>query len=330
MASAIETISFGFEPQSVINHPSGYLALSPRNRRFVVSGVPGFIAYREQGKHLISIGGVHAPAEARAVLLDAFLADAEKRRRRMLAVQVPEPQAMLFVERGFTVNQMGTSFARRLPGFSLRGTKHVKLRNKIKRARELGLTVYELGRDFPTGEAIFDRIREVSAQWLHAKHKKELDFMIGEIGGPGDADRRTFIVFAPENRLIGFITYVPVWGDHPGYLHDLTRRVPEAPPGAMELCNLVAMERFAAEGVAHLHFGFTPFIVDETRRPFEKPFLSRVVSFLGRYGKAVYPAQTQAAYKMKWGPDIIEREFIACRPLSLRAIFDLLILTRSI
>ena len=24
-------------------------------------GLPGFIAYREQGKHLFSMGGVHAP-----------------------------------------------------------------------------------------------------------------------------------------------------------------------------------------------------------------------------------------------------------------------------
>jgi hypothetical protein len=36
------------------------------------------------------------------------------------------------------------------------------------------------------------------------------------------------------------------------------------------------------------------------------------------------------AYKLKWGPTVIEPEYLACRPLSLRAIWDLLVLTRSL
>lgn len=321
---------FGLKPEEVIDHTSGFLALSARNRKFTIDLVPGFIAFREQGKHLISIGGVHAPLDSRTQLLDGFLSEAEARGRRILAVQVPEGQAQMFVSRGFTVNQMGTSFGRRLQKFSLAGTSHVKLRNKLKRAREAGMYVSELGREIPADEATFACIHEVSEAWLRGKKKKELDFMIGEIGGPADRARRTFTVLDTDQRMIGFITYVPVWGKYPGYLHDLTRRLPEAPPGAMELCNLFAMERFAAEGVAYLHFGFTPFIVDEVRRPFEKPFLAWIINMLGRYGKHIYPAQSQFRYKLKWGPDIIEREFIACRSLSLRAILDLLVLTRSI
>jgi len=319
-----------FRPQDVIDHPSGYLALSPRNQHFTIDGATGFIAYREQGKHWISIGGVHAPQGERERLLDEYVREATRRRRRLLSVQVPESQAELFVSRGFTVNQMGTSFARRLEKFSLAGTPHVKLRNKIKRAREAGFVVSEVGREIASDERTFGRIREVSEAWLRGKKKKELDFMIGELGGPHDTERRTFVVIDPADRLIGFITYVPVWGQHPGYLHDLTRRLPDAPPGALELCNLFAIERFVREGAAHLHFGFTPFIVDDTPRPFEKPLFAWVIRMLGRYGKIVYPAQSQVKYKLKWGPDLIEREFIACRTWSVRAIVDLLILTRSI
>ncbi|MDP9360381.1 MAG: DUF2156 domain-containing protein [Acidobacteriota bacterium] len=321
--------AFPFRPEDVIDHPSGYLALSPRNQRYAIEGVPGFIAFREQGKHWISIGGVHAWEGSRERLLDGFLREGAERERRILAVQVPESQAQLFVSRGFTTNQMGTSFARRLERFSLAGGPHVKLRNKIKRAREAGIVAREVGREIPSDEGIFGRIREVSDAWLRGKEKKELEFMIGEIGGPDDTERRTFVVVDAEDRLLGFITYVPVWGKHPGYLHDLTRRLPDAPPGAMELCNLFAVERFVREGVAHLHFGFTPFIVEETPRAFEKPLFAWVIRMLGRYGKVVYPAQSQAKYKLKWGPDIIEREFIACRNWSPRAILDLLILTRS-
>ena len=41
-----------------INHPSGYFALSPRKDRFTVTDIPGLIAYKEHGKHLIVMGGV--------------------------------------------------------------------------------------------------------------------------------------------------------------------------------------------------------------------------------------------------------------------------------
>jgi len=253
--------AFPFRPEDVIDHPSGYLALSPRNRRCTLEGTPGFIAYREQGKHWITIGGVHAAEADRERLQDEFLRQASDSGRRPLAVQVPESQALLFVSRGFTVNQMGTSFARSLEKFALAGTKHVKLRNKIKRAREVGIVAREVGREIPADDRTFARIHEVSDAWLRGKEKKELDFMIGELGGPDDTERRTFVVSDANPRWLGSITYVPVWGSHPGYLHDLTRRLPDAPPGAMELCNLFAVERFVREGVGHLHFGFTPFIV---------------------------------------------------------------------
>lgn len=322
-------------PGAFIDHPSGYLALSLRNQRFSLAEIPGFIAYREQGGHLISMGGVHAPAASRAALLDAFLAEAERRRRRVVAVQVREDQAGLFRARGFTVNPLGSTYGVRLSGFSLAGGRRMKLRHKIKQARAAGLRVVEVGVDIPRDDATFSELASISAAWLREKRKKELDFMIGEVGAPRDVERRIFAV-GRASGLVGFITYVPVWGSRSGYLHDLTRRLPDAPPGAMELCNAHAMERLAASGAEYLHFGFTPFIVEGAPgealepRPGSSRVLAWFVRMLGRYGAAIYPAQSQVSYKLKWGPDVIEPELIALRPLSLRAVLDLLLLTRSL
>ena len=98
----------------------------------------------------------------------------------------------------------------------------------------------------------------------------------------------------------------------------------------MELCNAFAMERLGEEGVAFLHFGFTPFIVDEEEPGDANPVLWWLIRKLRRHGKAIYPAETQAQYKLKWGIEFIEREYIAARPLTMRAIIDLLRLTRSL
>ena len=45
------------ELEQFIDHPSGFLALSSHNQRFTITELPGFIAYREQGKHWIFFGG---------------------------------------------------------------------------------------------------------------------------------------------------------------------------------------------------------------------------------------------------------------------------------
>jgi hypothetical protein len=315
----------------VVEHPSGYLAVNRRNSAFTVADVPGFIAYRKQGRHLWLFGGVHARTDNAGPLLDRFLAFAAEEGYRVGAVQVRQSQVELFASRGFTVNQMGTTYAVGLKGYSFGGGKKMQLRNKIQKARRDGLRVVELGKDVPRDPQWFAKLEEVSARWLAAKGKKELDFMIGELGTPEDEDRRIFLVLDKDEAPIAFITYVPVWGsERPGYLHDLTRRVPEAPSGTMELCNAEAIERFKTEGAQYLHFGFTPFLIDDEAAAPASRWVHRMIHWLRKYGKKLYPVDSQAAYKTKWGTDIVEREYVAARPISFRTVFDLMALTRSI
>jgi lysylphosphatidylglycerol synthetase-like protein (DUF2156 family) len=318
------------EFEQFIDHPSGFLALSPHNQRFTVTDLPGFIAYREQGQHWISFGGVHAPADAQSELLRQFLTQAQQQRRKVLVVQVRQTQVPLFQQFSATINQLGSNFSLNLKNYNLAGTRKMKLRHKIKQAQQAGLHVVEVGAELPRNEEIFAQLLTISAHWLAAKRKKELNFMIGEIGTPAETQRRIFVTLNASNQPIGFITYVPAWGERPGYLHDLTRRLPNAPPGAMELCNIRALQRLQAEGIAWLHFGFTPFIVETPELPSANRTMARLVSWLRQYGRIIYPAASQAAYKLKWGIDNVEPEYIIGFPLSFRAIWDLLVLTRSL
>jgi lysylphosphatidylglycerol synthetase-like protein (DUF2156 family) len=328
--AALEAPGLIGDPSALVDHPSGFLALSPRNRRFTAPGISGFVAYRERGRHLFVFGGVHALPSSRGALLDRLLAHAESAGRRVIVVQLREAHVEPFLSRGFTVNQLGTSFGLTLRDYSLRGTPKMQLRNKIHRARRAGLRVVEVGRDVPRDEDAFGRLRAISAAWLAEKRRRELDFMIGELGGVVDRPRRIFMILEPSGRAVGFITYVPAWGTRPGYLHDLTRRLPDAPAGAMELGHAHALARMATEGVEYLHFGFTPFVVDGSELPGASRWAAWAVRALYRYGAPIYPAASQAHYKLKWGPDIVEREYVAARPLSVRGVMDLLLLTRSI
>jgi lysylphosphatidylglycerol synthetase-like protein (DUF2156 family) len=318
------------DPAALIDHPSGFLALSSKNQHFTVPGINGFISVREQGRHVIALGGVQALESQRGALLDHLLEFAASRQQHLLVVQLRTEQIPLFRDRGFSINQLGTSFGLSLGNFTFRGTRKMQLRHKLRRARASGLKVVEFGVDWPRNAATFAELYSVSSAWLKAKGKKELDFMIGEIGRPEDARRRVFAAIDPTGRCVAFITYVPSWGRTPGYLHDLSRRLPSAPPGALELCNARAIEAMIAERVPYLHFGFTPFVVEGPELPGANRLAAWAVPLLYRYGGAIYPAASQVQYKLKWTPDIIEREYLAARPLSVRAVFDLLLLTRSL
>jgi lysylphosphatidylglycerol synthetase-like protein (DUF2156 family) len=312
-----------------VDHPSGFLALSPRNTLFVRPGRAGFVAYRRQGRYRLNLGGVQAPAGEREALLDAFLAESRSARDRVVAVQVRRDQVELFRSRGFTVNQLGSSFGLDLGRFGLSGGSRLKLRNRIAHARRAGVHVYELGRDRPLTADAWAALHALSRAWLAGKGAHELDFLVGELGSPGDTNRRVFVAETEGARLVGFITYVPAWGTHSGYLHDLTRRLPDAPAGVMELINATALERFAAEGHGFLHFGLTPFIVDPVEPAGGGRMLARVLRFLGRL-RFVYPTQSQVDYKLKWAPDLVERESIAFERVTFGALWALLVATGAL
>ena len=142
--------------------------------------------------------------------------------------------------------------------------------------------------------------------------------------------RRLFVAQDAQGEPLAYVSFSPTWGPQSGWLHDLSRRRPDAPPGALEHVVVTAVERFRSEGAGFLHFGFTPFTsLDERHeQPGASALVRRVVGLLATHGRHVYPAADQLAYKAKWGLDVVQPQYVAFdgRP-SVRAVWDLLRLT---
>ncbi|MCX5001107.1 DUF2156 domain-containing protein [Streptomyces sp. NBC_00638] len=311
------------------DNPSAFLALNTGNEAFFAPGEDGVIVYRRAGRYLIQFGGVFAPMEQRATLLREFKKFAEKERRRITAIQLQPADIGLYDSEGFVVNQVGASYSVKLTEFSLRGSKFVKLRNKISRAKRSGLEVREV--DFSRYAEPMERIDK---NWLKSKgrHAKEIAFLVGQLGGPAQEYRRLFVGFLNDTP-IAYISYSPSYGSSPGWLHDLSRRGAETPPGVMEALNSTAMDIFRAEGAEWLHFGFTPFtgLLPEHELPGHSPLTAKFMRLLAERGEAVYPSRSQLAYKEKWAPDLILPEYLAFAG-SVRpgAIWQILRVTNSI
>lgn len=311
------------------DNPSAFLALNEGSSYFMVPGGDGVIAYRAAGRYLIQFGGPFAPPERCAGLLDAFVDLARSQRRRIVAVQLQRADAQLYAAHGFTVNQLGSSYAVDLSRFTLRGGKFVQLRNKISRAHRCGLAV-----ERASAEQRAQAVAAIDRVWLRSKgrHAKKLEFLVGELDGPGRPYRRLFLGTV-AGQPAGYISYSPVFGSREGWLHDLSRRAPQAPPGAMEAINIAAIEEFRADGAGWLHFGFTPFVGLDPALEVDSAStgVGRFVRLLAAHGERVYPSRSQVAYKQKWEPHAVLPEYLAFqgRP-SLGAIWKILRVTRSI
>jgi len=291
------------------DNPSAFLALNRGNLQYTEEGRDGLVVYRRSGRYLMQFGGPFAAEQDYAALLKSFLAFAAAQRRRVVAVQLQRRDAEQYAEHGFTVNQIGASYAVHLPDFTLRGGKFMRLRNKISRAFRAGLKVSEC----EPGQSL-EPLDLIDRDWLRSKgrHVRPLQFLVGEHDGPVQARRRVFLARLGDEP-IGYISYAPVHGSRPGWLHDLSRRRAQAPPGVMEAVNRTAIETFTAERAQWLHFGFTPFVgLDPAlEMPTAHRGVGRVVSWLSEHGERLYPSASQLAYKEKWGPHVVLPEYLA-------------------
>ncbi len=305
--------------------PSALLGLNAATRRFVSPGragpagaaPEGVVCFRARGRWRFTLGGPAAPDGARAPLLRAFLADARALGHRAALLDLTEAERPLARSLGLGLNVLGRTFGLELDAFGLRGTRFVQLRNKLSRARRAGVEVHELGPDLPRDAAAWRELHALTGAWVAGKGGRLLGFLNGELGEPAQGWRRV-LVARQGGRTVGFVTLLPLPARAgPGWLLDLTRRAPDAPPGTSELLALRALERVRGEGARVLSFGLTPCVGLEAEDALPRPALggSRVVrllqGLLAEHGAAVYPARGQAAWKEKWGPQRLEPSWLA-------------------
>ncbi|MGH3943106.1 MAG: bifunctional lysylphosphatidylglycerol flippase/synthetase MprF [Pseudonocardiaceae bacterium] len=310
----LDTVRQALEKYS--DNPSAFLALNSGNSYFTVPGHNGVIAYRRCGRYLVQFGGAFAPPADYGQLLGRFYEHARARRRKVVAVQLQPHDLEYYAELGFTINQVGASYAVDLATCTLRGSRFMQLRNKISRAGRAGLVVREVDQ-----AEWADRMAALDTRWLRSKgkHAKPLEFLVGEYGGPVQPHRRLFVGTLGK-ELAGYISYSPVYGSQPGWLHDLSRRLPDGPPGVMEAINKAAIDTFQAEQVSWLHFGFTPFtgLDSALENSSHSRWFRWLVHQLGVRGESVYPAKTQLAYKEKWNPVVLPEYIAFSRRASVR------------
>src|SRR5436305_6686945 len=116
----------------------------------------------------------------------------------------------MYAQHGFTVNQLGASYSIDLTRFGLRGTRFMRVRNKVKRARRAGVSVREWDLGEQREAAGRHSLDEIDRTWLRGKGSlaRELAFMVGERDGPAASRRRLFVA-SDAGRALAYVTYSP-------------------------------------------------------------------------------------------------------------------------
>jgi lysylphosphatidylglycerol synthetase-like protein (DUF2156 family) len=314
------------------DHPSIGLAMNAGMKYFTDSRLTGVIAYRPARRYLFQFGGVFAPEANKATLLRAFLEFARRQGQHACAVQLRDSDVDLYHRHGYRLNQMGLSYTLCLDAFQLGGSGFRNLRKKVARARHAGVEVLEVGRDVPLAPNVRQDFHDITRAWLRTKghHKKLIEFLVGEIDAIDRDGTRAFIG-RRHGSTVAFMTFVPSYGRLAGLMYDLSRRQSASPPGTMELIQLTALLRFQAEGIRCLNFGLTPFVGVSDQLGSHSTVVARLVRLLARYGSRLYPAASQASYKLKWHPHIVEPEYFGFQGrFRLGCLWQLLRLTRSV
>jgi len=313
-------------------HTSGFLAFNREMRCLTGTAADGYIAYRTVGRRqAVQLGGPVTAPEHRVGLTDEFLAWASRKGRNVTAVQLRREDVVNYAQRGFKVNQLGCAFSVDLEQFTLRGTRFMKLRNKIARATRAGVSIVEV----PDLDGAV-HLDEIDRRWLRGKGRtvQELAFLVGERGGRGAAERR-ILCARKDGSPVAYVTFAPVRGtQRPGRLYDLTRRLPDAPPGTIEMLFSAGIDMVRKEGNRWLHLGLTPFVGLGAEHPAPEAQSRTVTAVVGPPGPhraARSPAARQEAFKRKWSPTLVEPEYIAFqRRPSIGALLGLMRLTGSI
>ncbi len=297
------------------DQPSSSLVLCTDKQYFSSAQTEGIVAYNTYGNYIFQYGNVIAPNNQKAALLLNFREFARQQGKRICAVQIGAQDVPFYTDEGFKVNQFGCTYSLDLNEFQVSGAVYRNIRNKIRRAERQGVDVAEIGVDLPRSETLLAELNDLTSSWLHLKgrRKKLMKFMVGELEVDDNTPQRIFVSLI-KGRIVGFITYLPTYGKLTGYLHDLSRRGPDGPPGIMELTNFTALSRFQSEGIRYLHFGVAPCVGIDSHwdnSQTRSSALAWALSTIANHGQIIYRAKSQAKYKMKWRPQIVEPEFVA-------------------
>jgi lysyl-tRNA synthetase len=231
-----------------------YFALRRDKNYFFSHGGRSLIAYLYvRGTAMVAADPIGPPADT-ARTLDEFLAFCAERGWRVAFFAVREADADLYKERGMHPIYLGDEAIVHPDRFSLEGAEMKAARTAVKHVAKNH--DFELIAETEAGEALIDELNEISAEWRDGSPERGFTMELGEEVEGTNPDFVIAIAKEKGGRVAGFLRFVPVYGEEPGYSLDLMRRRPDSANGLTEYLISEAALALGARGFKRLSLNF--------------------------------------------------------------------------
>lgn len=285
-----------------------YFALRRDKNYFFAADGESLIAYLYvRGTAMVAADPIGPPGnEART--LDEFLAYCAERGWRVAFFAVREADADLYRERGMHPVYLGDEAILRLDTFTLDGAERKAVRAAVKHV-EKGHTFELIAEDEASPELVAE-LNEISEEWR--KGAPERGFTM-ELGEDVEGTNHDFVLAIARDRetekVEGFLRFVPVFGDEPGYSLDLMRRRLSSANGMTEFLIARAAQTLGARGFKRLSLNFAAWgrLLDSAE---DAGFSGRLQRLMAKGLNPFFQIQSLRDFNAKFGPEWVPRSCV--------------------
>lgn len=288
---------------------SSYLALEQDKSHFFGKSVEGVIAYGIVRDTIVVLGEPVCAPEDFTTFLSEIKNYCEENAYNLLFLNTTSMYLKQYERLGLGCVKCGEEPRFYLPEYSLAGGKASKVRLNINHATKAGIQIKEYSPLKKRNTELEREITEVSEEWFTMKKSGELVFTMGGIGFDQPMDRRYFYAVNSENKIEGFIVFVPFGGMN-GYMADVTRHRVNAARGVMEKILYEAMMTFKEEGLEWVSMAVAPL----ARLEEEPEVTARLLNTIYEKMNHVYGFKTLYQTKLKYNPTYWEPSYYVYYP----------------
>lgn len=288
---------------------SSYLTLEKDKNLYFGKTVEGFIAYGVVDDILIVLGEPICAPEDFLALLTEFKNYCINHAYNLLVLNATSVYLHEYEKLGMGCIKCGEEPRFYLKDYSLAGGKASKVRLNINHATKAGIRILEYKPLNKRNIPLEKQIMEVSQEWFSLKKSSELVFTMGTVGFESPMDRRYFYAVDEENKVEGFMVFVPYDGMN-GYMADVTRHRSSATRGVMEKIFYEALMTFKEEGVEWGSLALAPL----ARLEEEPEMTAKLLNVIYEKMNSVYGFKTLYQTKLKYNPTCWEPAYYIYYP----------------
>jgi lysylphosphatidylglycerol synthetase-like protein (DUF2156 family) len=318
-------------------HSLAFFGLAPQNLHFLAPAGAGLVNYRLISNVAVVLGDPVCAPEAFEHVTRSFLDFCARHHWQVAFYQAYPEHLATYRALKLRAFKIGEEAIIHPQTFTLSGSALANVRTSCRRAEREGVIIQWYEGVPPT--AVMQQLEQLSSAWLESKagkHASEMGFSMGRLDELLDTAERadavasistpsnvlhtavprlvTAVATTSSGKACAFVTFTPIYGcltseatatsNQPGvqgwgWTLDMMRRVPDAPPGVIELLLVRAIERFRSCEAQIVSLGLVAWA--DTRQEMT-PGQQQLASFVTDHLHLLEPRRTLFNFKQKFHP----------------------------